>query len=241
MNHRWRYYVCRGTYPTATRPKTCNGKHINAQRLEDTVWKNIREVLEKPEVVLAGVKEQLESHQGSGIQGVSIKKEAEKLRKNIRSYAAQEKRLIELFSHSEINKDFLLDEINKIKNGKAVDEETLDNLIQSQKRIEQLQDVGIKLTDYCQRLKTNLDSASFQDKRDVLDMLAISVTVTKESTKIDGVIPLETTPSKESVDGVNPNHHWTNMGMNSLSCIGLPFMVQVSNHSARGGENVYLQ
>ena len=37
MGHRWRYYVCRGTYPTATRPKTCNGKHINAQTLEDTV------------------------------------------------------------------------------------------------------------------------------------------------------------------------------------------------------------
>jgi hypothetical protein len=66
---------------------------------------------------------------------------------------------------------------------------------------------------YCQRLKTNLDTASFQDKRDVLDMLAISVTVTNEPVKIDGVIPFEITPSKESDDGANPIHHWTNIGI----------------------------
>jgi len=39
-----------------------------------------------------------------------------------------------------------------------------------------------------------LDSATIQEKRDVLDMLAIKVTVPPEAFEIEGAVPLETTP-----------------------------------------------
>jgi len=37
MNHRFRYYHCRATYPTVTRPKKCDARYIRADYLESTV------------------------------------------------------------------------------------------------------------------------------------------------------------------------------------------------------------
>jgi len=60
------------------------------------------------------------------------------------------------------------------------------------------------------------DDASYQDKRDILDildMLAIKVTATPETVNIVGIIPLETTPAQTLDKASYPTHHWTNMGM----------------------------
>jgi site-specific DNA recombinase len=61
MNHRFRYYHCRGTYDTAAREKVCNAKYIRADFLENEVWKKIRQALEKRENALAGINEQIEA------------------------------------------------------------------------------------------------------------------------------------------------------------------------------------
>ena len=212
MNHHWRYYHCRGTYPTATREKICNAQYIRADYLEDIVWQNIRKVLEAPEVVMAGIKEQLETEQNT-IQGVSLDEEIQKLKKQIKNYDSQEKRLVQLFRYSEINQDNILDELNQLKREREGDKLTLGSLISTKERVATLEKAEIKLTEYCQKLRNNLDSASYQDKRDILDMLAIKVTATPEAINIDGIIPLETTPTQTLDKPANPTHHWTNMGM----------------------------
>ena len=55
-----------------------------------------------------------------------------------------------------------------------------------------------KLAEYCQRLGTALDTASYQDKRNILDMLAIKVTATTDTVSLDGIIPLEATSAQTS-------------------------------------------
>ena len=54
---------------------------------------------------MAGVKEQLETEQRSATSGVSLGREIQKLKQNMKSYNSQEKRLIQLFRYGEIEQD----------------------------------------------------------------------------------------------------------------------------------------
>lgn len=198
MNHRFRYYHCRATYSTAVRAKTCSARYIRADYLENIVWQNLRRVLENPELVMSGIKEQLETEQKNSIQGVSFDKEIQKLQKKTKSYSSQEKRLVQLFRYGEINQDSILDELNQLKRDREADKLQLQSLIDTRERITNLGQAEIKLAEYCKRLKNVLDTACYQDKRDILDMLAIKVTATPDTVNIDGIIPLETKSTQSS-------------------------------------------
>jgi hypothetical protein len=100
------------------------------------------------------------------------------------------------------------------------DNQTLESHIKTKERIGNLEKVEVKLDDYCRRLKHDLDSASYQDKRDILDMLAIKVTATTEAVSVDGIIPIEPM-SQQSSDDSEATHHWTNIGMFILTCVRL--------------------
>ena len=69
------------------------------------------------------------------------------------------------------------------------------------------------MADCCQQLKSQLDSASYQDKRDILDMLAIKATATQDGVNIEGIIPLETAPPKPVLASVEPTHGNTDIPM----------------------------
>ena len=196
MNHRFRYYHCRGTYPTATREKRCNARYIRADYLEDITWESIKKVLAKPEIVLASISEQLESELNT--PGTSLDKEIQKLKRRLRSYNPQEKRLIQLLRYEEVTQDAVLDEINQLKKERESDEQKLENYVFTKERIASLEDAELKLKDYCQQLGKDLDNATFQDKRSILEMLAIKVTATPEQINIQGVIPLDTTSTQSS-------------------------------------------
>jgi hypothetical protein len=61
----------------------------------------------------------------------------------------------------------------------------------AKEHIAKLKQAEIRLATYCEQLKSNLDAASFEDKKGILDMLAIKVSATPESVDIQGIIPLE--------------------------------------------------
>ncbi len=213
LNKRFRYYHCRVSYSTETRLKTCTSRYIRADYLEGLVWENVRKTLEQPDLVMAGIKEQLNTEHNNAIQGVSLDKEIEKLRKQVRKYDSEEKRLIQLFRYSQLNQDLILDEVNYLKTEREADALRLENLSRTKDRIESLENAEIKLAECCQQLKSQLDSAPYQDKKDILDMLAIKVTATPDAVNIDGVIPLETAPSKPALASVEAKHGGTDIPM----------------------------
>jgi site-specific DNA recombinase len=213
MNHRFRYYHCRATYPTATRVKACNARYIRADYLEGVVWENIKKVLLRPDLVMVAVKEQLKTENKDFVQDFSFEKEIQKLKKQINGYDAQEKRLVQLFRYGEINQDSILDEINSLNKEVESDRLKLDSLLKTKGKIVALKKAEMKLSEYCNLLKDRLDSASIQEKRDILDMLAIKVTATPNAINIEGIIPLEIIPSESDLASVEPTHHCTNMGM----------------------------
>jgi len=67
---------------TASREKICHAKYIRADYLEGNVWEKVREVLENPAIVFAGVKEQLDASQGC--QAESLDKEILRLKRKMK-------------------------------------------------------------------------------------------------------------------------------------------------------------
>lgn len=201
MNHRIRYYHCRGTYPTATRQRICDARYIRADYLEDVTWNSIKKVLSEPEIVLAGISEQLESERD--VSGTSLDEEIQKLKRRLKSYDPQEKRLIQMLRYEEVTQDTLLDEINRLKKERESDKQQLENYIYTRERIANLEKAELKLKDYCQCLHGNLNNATYQDKREVLEMLAIKVTTTPERIDVHGIIPLEATSTQSPDNSLN--------------------------------------
>lgn len=211
LNHSIRYYHCRGTYATATRQKICNARYIRADYLENVTWDSIKKPLSQPDIVFSSISAQLESERT--ISGASLDKEIQKLKRNLKNYDSQERRLIQMLRYKEITKDIVLDEMNKLKKDREVDEQQLENYILTKDRIANLENAELQLKDYCQRLNKNLDNAAYQEKREVLEMLAIKVTAAPETVTVNGIIPLESTSTQISDESSDLTHHWMNIGM----------------------------
>jgi hypothetical protein len=77
--------------------------------------------------------------------------------------------------------------------------------------------VSVSLTTY---------TASYQQKRDILDLLAIKVIASNEGAEIEGIIPLEKIPTDINSASTEPTLHYTNIGITLPRCVGLPFRVK---------------
>ena len=64
LHKSYRYYRCRATTPTSTRPATCSARYIPADDLEGYVWRRISEALLNPEVLVAELRRHFKT--GSG-------------------------------------------------------------------------------------------------------------------------------------------------------------------------------
>jgi hypothetical protein len=118
-----------------------------------------------------------------------------------------------LFRYQEIDESAVLDEINNLKKEMESDKLKLDNLIKTQEKIAALKNAEIELVEFCKTLKGQLDTATYQQKRDILDMLAIKVIASNEGAEIEGIIPLEKIPSDINLASTELTHHCTNIGI----------------------------
>ena len=120
-----------------------------------------------------------------------MNREITKLERRIHSYEKQERQLISLLRHGEVTQDYVLDEINRLKNKCQADEEELQRIKETKDRLSHIADAEIKLNEFCQRVRQNLDNATTQDKRLALEALDIRVTASTQSIDIKGIIPVE--------------------------------------------------
>ena len=200
LSRKHRYYRCRSTSPTAAKRKTCNARYIRADYIEDVVWENIKKVLEHPEVIIAELKRQSDERSKLSFQEPDVNQEITNLGKRLRSYEKQERQLILLLRHQQVTKDYVLDEINKLKREREADQEEMKRLKETRTWLSQVVDAEANLSEFCQRIRQNLENADIQDKRLALDALDIRVKASAQSIDIKGVIPIEIKSMPSSAD-----------------------------------------
>jgi site-specific DNA recombinase len=187
LNKKWRYYKCRGTYPTASRDKICDAKYIKADWLEDAVWDKVKEVLSNPELILHEVKEQKEAELDR-LSTTNLDHEIKKLERKLKNYKGQERRLMSVLRLDVVSSDVVLDEVNQMKQERERDEAMLKSLCQTRDNLSRMTDMESHLKELCARVIPDLDNCTNQDKKDAYTFLDLKVSATPEGADIKGFI-----------------------------------------------------
>jgi len=187
LSKRYRYYKCRGTYPTASREKICDAHYINAVWLEKVVWGKIKIVLSKPEILLNELWKQAESEQVQVSTG-NIEQEIRALTRKMKGYAGQERRLMNVLRLDVATPDIVLDELNMMKKEREADEKRLASLTQTKENIDKMVDMEANLKELCARIVPDLDNCTNQDKKDAYTYLDLKVKATPEGADIKGYL-----------------------------------------------------
>jgi hypothetical protein len=129
----------------------------------------------------------------------------------------QDKRLVQLFRYEELDQDNVLDELNKLRKERERDKDSLEKYCWTRERIASLWQAEIRLAVYCEQAKSGLDTASFEDRSAIGDMLATKVSATPERVAIEGVITLDLGNTQSSDEP--PNLLTTARTLGCLICL----------------------
>jgi hypothetical protein len=149
-----------------------------------------------------------------------------KVNKQIVKYDAQEKRLVQLFRFGQLTRTPFWMRSIRLKGEREEARQKVDALVKSKELVAKLENVEAKFNDCCRILLKDLDNASYEEKIELLDMLAINATATVDGVDVKGVIPMKITPSDVESASAELTHHWTNMGITVRTCTGLPFSMK---------------
>ncbi|MFC1956730.1 recombinase family protein [Chloroflexota bacterium] len=191
LNRKYRYYRCAGTKPTSSRTTICREPYIKADSLEQVVWDTVSEAIKNPEVMIAALREQIEGQKDGLAKETDIDIEIKKLSKRIKAYDKQQKRLVRLFKLGAIDEDTMLNEMNQVKIDRNTLQERLAELENCKKALQGLQHAEVKVNDFCEALRHQIDCSSNETKRLALDALAVKVYATRDSIEIQGIIPVD--------------------------------------------------
>ena len=186
LRGKYRYYHCRGTWPTASRGKICGARYIQAEWIEGVVWEKVKSVLCYPEVLLAEIGKQTEAEQTKVSDGM-IDQEIKALNRKLKQYAGQERRLIQAFKLG-FTPDVILDEMNQTKKEKEADQGRLASLVETRENIGKVGDYKGNLKELCGRIVPELHNCTSQDKKDAYRYLDLRIKATPEGADIKGYL-----------------------------------------------------
>lgn len=166
----------------------CGGSSVSASLLEPWVWQQVESVLRNPEIIA----EEVRRRQGDGPDPV-LASDLEHVRARLarieKQQAGMGARLRDAV-HDAVLWDLLTSELAKMEQERA-DLQTAVADIET--RLAQHQDFKDRLealSTYCERVRQNLATFGFEEKRLALEALAVRVTVNGRDWRIDGAIPL---------------------------------------------------
>ena len=211
----YRYYHCRGTYPTASRRKICNARYIKADWLESVVWGKVKSVLAHPELLLNEVRKQTDAEHQQVSSG-TLDQEIKALNRKIKGYEGQERRLMSVLRLDVVKSDIVLDELNQMKKEQETDKKRLSSLIQTKKYIEKMIDLEAHLKQLCADIAHDLDNCTYQDKRDAYTYLDLKIIATLEGADIKGYLD----PSSIKADSCLPTigQTWASLHGDNCRC-----------------------
>jgi len=182
LNKTYRYYRCRSTWPTSTRPKTCDAPYLKAGPLEEEVWGVVREVLQQPETVIREVERQK--------GGISLlEEEMARLRVSTHRLADQEKRLLRIYGLGQVTEEYLLREASQVKKAREAQEGELTRLQQQCDYLRSLDGIGERVRAFCTRVTGRLSQFKLDEKRLALQALQVKVIVGRDGARLQGAIP----------------------------------------------------
>jgi site-specific DNA recombinase len=185
---RYQYYVCRITSMGRKwqEGKQCPGRSLPTDQLDKIVWEDLCKVLLHPE----SIKTALDRAHGGQWVPQELQSRSDALRQAQASLKRQIDRLSEAYLHEVIR----LDEYQRKRQDLEL---KMDGLEKQRTQLSASQDVRQHLADqitsaseFCARMAPVLESATFEQKRRLVELLVDQVVVTGDEIDIHYVIPL---------------------------------------------------
>jgi len=181
------YYVCTGKDKPVQnrREEKCPSRFIPAQQLDELVWKDLCDLLTHPDMIIHA----LERAQGGHWLPQELQACQENLRRGQVSLRQQLDRLTEAYLSSIIplaeyqrRRQELEQRYNALEN----QAQQLASQVNHQK---ELSGLVTHIEDFCQRVRTGLAAATFEQKRQLVELLVERVIVTDSDVEIRYAIP----------------------------------------------------
>jgi site-specific DNA recombinase len=191
LSHKYRYYHCRGAYPTSTRKAICKAKYIDSDQIEEIVWEKVKEVVENPKVIQADLKRRMK---GQSDDSNNIDIQISSIQSLLQDYVKQQQKLIDLARLDQIANEAVIAGLNRINLEKQEADKKLAHLMKSKSPGIDPIKAEAQIKEYCKRVKRNIKNCSYTDKRYALDALGVTVIATDDKIEVKISVPLEFTP-----------------------------------------------
>jgi len=178
----YKYYRCRHVYDKNS-SKRCTAKYVDGIRLEEAVWTEMKGVLTNPGIVLQELRRTTVEEENND--------EEERVERALADLNLQEKRLVDLYTIGGITAAAVSEKSNDLSKQRKILETQLSAVQTSLKpsfdniNLDDLQRV-------CEGVAEWVDRADEEDRRLALDALGVSISATKGSVAMSGMLPLQT-------------------------------------------------
>jgi site-specific DNA recombinase len=181
------YYTCRGKgHPVIScRDEKCRSRFIPAGQLDELVWQDLCEVLTHPQTIA----EALQRAQGGQWLPQELQARRENLRKARVSLTQQTERLTDAYLAAVLPLEEYQRRRLELEQRQIGIAEQARQLEVSVGRHDELAGMVQSIEAFCQRVQQGLASASFEQKRHLIELLIDRVIVTNEEVEIRYVIP----------------------------------------------------
>jgi site-specific DNA recombinase len=181
------YYTCRGKKNPiiSCRDEKCPSRYIPADQLDDLVWQDVCEILTHPEQIASA----LQRAQG----GQWLPQELQARRENLRKARVSVEQQIERLTDAYLASVLALQEYSRRRQEL---EQRLHAIAEQARQLEanvgRQQELAVlvqSIEAFCQRVQQGLAEATFEQKRQIIELLVDRVVVTEEEVEIRYVIP----------------------------------------------------
>jgi site-specific DNA recombinase len=191
MNKKNSYYICQSKMGAVSsrRDEYCPARFIPARQLDEIVWQDLCELIQKPELL----RQALERAWGGNWLPQEMQARRENLRRGIKSLERQKERLTEAYLKEVIP----LEEYERRRRDLEQRQEALaEQAQQMERQVErtlELADVATSIEEFAARIRQGLDTANFEQKRQLVELLIDRVVVSNEEVEIRYVVPTNKT------------------------------------------------
>jgi site-specific DNA recombinase len=178
------YYVCRG-HNAVVPERRCRTRHVPASQLDELVWEDLCKVLTYPE----HIRNALQRAHGGEWLPQEFKARLKTMGKALGQVERQKRRLLDAYLSGVLE----LPELERKR--KELDGRS-NTLLAQKRQLEasaneriELAKIADSIEQFCKQVKEGLSSATFEQKRTLVELLIDQVVVTDEEVEIRYVIP----------------------------------------------------
>ncbi len=182
-----RYYICSGKAKPVhkRREEHCPSRFIPGQQLDDLVWHDLCDLLRNPHIMTWALQR---AHAGSWLPQ-ELQARQENLRRGQASLEQQLNRLTDAYLGAVIPLAEYQRRRYEIEERNRALQNQLEQLTTQVEHQHELAGLAAHVEDFCQRVRVGLENATFEQKRQLVELLIDRVIVTDSDVEIRYVFP----------------------------------------------------